>query len=299
MQSLNKPNLFVIGAMKSGSTTLHELLGAHPEICMSEPKEPCFFLDPELLKREWPEMWARGYWRSEAAYLALFSAKTTARYFGESSTDYTKRPEIDGVVDRIVAFSPEARFLYIMRDPVERTISHYWHMVEHRGETRAPINAIREDPRYINVSNYAMQLEPYMRRFGQDRVYTLTFEALIGDPRATMCRVFDWLGVSADLPPSSAVAVHNPTPPQVHRRRPGMGWLNAVRRSGMWARVGPMIPAGIRRMGVAMTQSPVARKGVDMAPVIEYLRPLQQGQTKALTNLLGRDFPEWKSLYGG
>ena len=78
-----------------------------------------------------------------------------------------------------------------------------------------------------------------------------------------------------------------------------MGWLNAVRRSGMWARVGPMIPAGIRRMGVAMTQSPVARKGVDMAPVIEYLRPLQQGQTKALTNLLGRDFPEWKSLYGG
>jgi len=298
MQSRNRPNLFVIGAMKSGSTTLHELLGAHPDICMSEPKEPCFFVDPDVLKEVWPEMWARGYWRSEEAYLALFSAKPTARYFGESSTDYSKRPEIDGVVNRIAAFSPEARLLYIMRDPVERTISHYWHMVEHRGETRAPIKAIRDDPRYTNVSNYAMQLEPYIRRFGRGRLYTLTFEALTGDPQATMRGVFDWLGVLTDFEQPSGVEAHNPTPAKVRRRRVGMAWLNAFRHSKVWGCMGPMIPARIRRLGVAMTESPIARRGVDMSQVTEYLRPLQRRQTDVLVDLLDREFPEWTSLYG-
>ena len=298
MQSINRPNLFVIGAMKSGSTTLHELLGGHPDICMSEPKEPCFFVDPDVLNSIWPEMWARGYWKNEEAYLALFSVKPSARYFGESSTDYTKLPAIDGVVERIAAYSPEARLLYIMRDPVDRTISHYWHMVEHRGETRSPIRAICEDSQYTDVSNYAMQIEPYIQRFGRDHLYTLTFEALTGDAQNTMRRVFHWLGLMTEFETSSRATVHNVTPNQVHRMRVGMGWLRNLRRSTLWERVGPMVPSRIRKLGVAMTERPVTRAKVDMSEVIEYLRPLQRRQTKVLIELLGREFPEWTSLYG-
>ena len=94
---MNKPNLFLIGSMKSGTTTLHDLLAEHPDISMSEPKEPCYFVDPDLLKNLWPEMWRMGYWKDEQAYLALFSGKSGAKYFGESSTDYTKMPKISGV----------------------------------------------------------------------------------------------------------------------------------------------------------------------------------------------------------
>lgn len=284
--------------MKSGSTTLHELLAEHPDISMSEPKEPCYFVDPRLLETLWPEMWEMGFWKNEQAYLHLFDGKPAARYFGESSTDYTKRTKIDGVVERIAAFSPDARFIYIMRDPVERTISHYWHMAEHRAETRPPLRAIMDDPHYTDVSNYAMQLAPYIERFGRERLYVLSFEELIRDPARAVREVFAWLGVPTDFVPTTLTAAHNVTPAEVRQRRPGMGWLHRLRRSALWHRFGALTPAPLRKLGVRLIEKPVARKAVDMAEVIAYLRPLQQDQTRVLTQQVGREFPEWKTLHG-
>ena len=293
-----KPNLFLIGSMKSGTTTLHELLAEHPDICMSEPKEPCYFVDPEVLRVLWPEMWALNLWQSEDAYLRIFKGKPGARYVGESSTDYSKRPRFDGVVERIARFCPEARIVYVMRDPVERTISHYWHMMEHRGETRAPLQAIKEEPHYTEVSNYAMQLAPYIARFGRERVYVLSFEGLTRDPSQAVRGVFEWLGVTTDFIPAALTAAHNVTPARVRQQRPGMDWLRRLRRSALWERIGPLLPAKLRRLGVALVEKPVARQKVDVSEVIAYLRPLQQAQTRALTDLVGREFPEWKTLYG-
>ena len=75
-----RPNLFIVGAMKSGSSTLHAYLGEHPEIFMSEPKEPCYFVELDDLEspaREVVEGW--GFWRSEDAYLALFEGANTGK----------------------------------------------------------------------------------------------------------------------------------------------------------------------------------------------------------------------------
>jgi hypothetical protein len=114
-----RPNLFLIGSMKSGTTYLSQLLAAHPAIFMSSPKEPCHFVDPKILRRAWPWMWRQGYWRSEARYLSLFSAANGAPVITEASTAYSKLPMFSGVCARILAFNPQARFMYIMRDPVE------------------------------------------------------------------------------------------------------------------------------------------------------------------------------------
>jgi hypothetical protein len=59
--------------MKSGTTYLNRLLAAHPAIFMSSPKEPCRFVDPEVLRREWSWPWEQGYCRNEELYLSLFS----------------------------------------------------------------------------------------------------------------------------------------------------------------------------------------------------------------------------------
>ena len=296
--SLNKPNLFLIGAMKSGTTTLHELLALHPEISMSEPKEPCYFVSPELLQNLWPEMWRMGLWKDASNYLALFKDKPGARYFGESSTDYSKRPKIDGVVEKIAAFNPDARFVYIMRDPIERTLSHYWHMVEHRGELRAPLDAIRDDPHYLQVSHYADQLAPYIERFGRERVYALTFEELKRDPQAAVRGVFAWLGVDADFVPQAIRAAHNVTPEQVRQKRAGMGWLQRLRHSALWDCVGRYCPPALRRIGVSWVEKKIPRREADLRPVMDYLRPLQQAQTRSLEAQLGRTFEEWKMLWG-
>lgn len=265
---------------------------------MSDPKEPCYFVDPEVLRVMWPEMWAMKFWENETAYLRLFEGKPGARYFGESSTDYSKRPKFDGVAERIARFSPEARILYIMRDPVERTISHYWHMSEHRGETRPPLQAIKEDSHYTDVSNYAMQLAPYLEHFGRDRIYVLSFEELTRNPSQSVRDVFKWLGVTADFTPSALAAAHNVTPSSVRQQRRGMGWLQSLRHSGVWEHVGPLVPAKLRQFGVSLVEKPIARKDVDVSDVIAYLRPIQQEQTLKLVELAGREFPEWKTLHG-
>jgi hypothetical protein len=284
--------------MKSGTTTLHELLAEHPNICMSEPKEPCYFVDPDLLKGMWPEMWGLGFWRDEASYLRLFSGKPTARYFGESSTDYSKLSKISGVVERIAAFSPGAHFIYIMRDPVERTLSHYWHMVEHRGEKRGPLEAIMQDPHYMDVSHYSMQLKPYIETFGRERLHVLTFEELTSDPAKAVGEVFRWLGVVTNFVPDSLSSAHNVTSQQLQQQRHGMSWLRSFRHSAFWGKIGPIAPLWLRRMGVSLIERPVQRTRVDVSEVIRYLKPIQREQTNDLIQLIGREFPEWKTLYG-
>lgn len=283
--------------MKSGTTTLHELLACHPEISMSEPKEPCYFVPPDRLKTQWPEMWHKGFWKDESCYLKLFTDKPRARYFGESSTDYSKRPKVDGVAERIAAFSPAARFVYIMRDPVERTISHYWHMVELRNEVRAPLDAILNDPHYAEVSHYADQLAPFLERFGKERVYALTFEELKRGPHAAVRAVYAWLGVDSSFVPPALTAAHNVTPEEVRQKRVGMGRLDRFRHSDLWGAVGQYCPPALRNIGVTLIEKTIQRRDVNIDAVIAHLRPQQQAQTRALEVQLSRKFDEWKTLW--
>src|SRR5579871_3186884 len=81
-----RPDLFVIGAMKSGTNYLRKLLDRHPSIFMTEANEPSYFVDPEELKVIWPERWANGYWRDERNYLRLFTGAGDATMLGEAST---------------------------------------------------------------------------------------------------------------------------------------------------------------------------------------------------------------------
>ena len=164
--------------MKSGTTYLNKLLAAHPAIFMCSPEEPSYFVDPKQLRKLWPDTWDAGFWRSEEHYLQLFQSAGEAFLLGEASTNYTKLPLVPGVAERILHFNPDARFVYLMRDPVERTISHYWHMVRFHAERRPILEAVRAEPQYLDVSHYAMQLLPYLNLFGRDHVAILTYEQL-------------------------------------------------------------------------------------------------------------------------
>jgi hypothetical protein len=127
METSRKPNLFLIGAMKSGTTYLAKLLGAHPAIFICSPEESSYFVDSAQLRKLYPKMWDLGFWRSERRYLQLFENGRTAVLLGEASTDYTKHPLFTRIPERIHKFNPHARFIYETRDPIEWTVSHYWH----------------------------------------------------------------------------------------------------------------------------------------------------------------------------
>ncbi len=205
-----RPNLFLVGAMRSGTTALHEVLANHGDIFMSGYKEPAHFTDPDQLADDSDIVSSAGYSGNLDRYLTLFEDAGSERYVGESSTHYTKYPRIGGVPERIADFSPAARILYLVRDPVERALSHYRFEVRRKRERLDPFTAFKSDPFYAAVSNYAMQIKPYLSVFGDDNIRLLLLEDLVESPEEELGSLAEWLDVASfavsQLPKRNAVA---------------------------------------------------------------------------------------------
>jgi hypothetical protein len=158
---------------------------------MSAVKEPNFFA-PHLDPVDEPRRISR-----LDQYEQLFDSGISVR--GEASTPYAEYPLRQGVPERIRERVPEAKFLYVVRDPVERTISHYNHMVASQGERRTLEQVLGDlsDPRSPSIcaSLYGLQLELYLRQFPQERVMVIDQADLLNDRRSTLRRVFAFLEV--------------------------------------------------------------------------------------------------------
>jgi hypothetical protein len=177
------PNLIVIGGLKCGTTSLHHYLGLHPEIGMSRPKELNFFV-AEL-------NWGLG----EDWYANHFAAADPVR--GETSPHYTNEPRFSGVAERIGrVLGPDAKVVYMVRDPVDRLLSHYLHNIG-GGYERRPMAEALGDPEsaYVQRSLYARQAEPYLEHLGIDRIAFVTREELRDRREETMRRMFEFAGV--------------------------------------------------------------------------------------------------------
>lgn len=279
------PNLFLIGAMKAGTTSLHEYLAAHPEIFMCSKKEPRFFADETSLAKG--ENW----------YLNLFGSARDEVIVGESSTAYSRSFRFPGVPERIARFNPEARIMYVMRDPVARTISHYWFQVRFFHEKRDMLTAFREDPKYTDASNYALQLAPYVRLFGSDNVATLTSEELSTNTLLTVQRLFRWLGVESSFKPPSVGLKLNITPDTIIlRQNPRLNRvLDSAIGQKLKLRVPPTLTSFAKR--VFCRYEYLDRNSQPIENAIEFLRSSQLEQVAALRDLVGRDFPEWRMLW--
>ncbi len=176
------PNLVVIGGLKCGTTSLHHYLNLHPAVAMSRPKELNFF----VAELNWP---LGADW-----YARHFDPAATVR--GESSPHYTNRPRFDGVAERMRELLGDAHLIYVVRDPIDRMLSHYLHNVGGAYEDRALEDALA-DPHssYVNRSRYFFQLEPYLEAFGPESIAIVAREELLRDRPETMRRAFEFVGV--------------------------------------------------------------------------------------------------------
>ena len=177
----NAPDFVIIGAMKCATTTLHEQLDAQAGVFMSEPKEPNFFSNDEQFQRgiDW--------------YLSLFSSAQPGDLCGESSTHYTKLPTYPSTIDRLKQHAPNAKFIYVMRHPVERLISHYMHEWSRRTVSGSLSQALQVRPELYQYSQYSMQLKPYLETFGPDKVLPVFFERVKQFPEAELARIGEFL----------------------------------------------------------------------------------------------------------
>ncbi len=175
-------DFMLIGAQKAGSTSLSHQLSQHPQISFCKHKEPDFF----STTRDWES--------GLTDYHALFEQRPE-RLYGEGSTTYTWIPEYPQTAWKIHAYNPNVKLMYMMRQPVERVISHYTHHLL-RARTLFPgEREVFEVPTYINHSRYGMQLRPYLELFPKQNTLLLIFEEYILQPMQTLYRVADFLGI--------------------------------------------------------------------------------------------------------
>ncbi len=181
-------DFYIIGAMKCATSTLHDQLARRRRFFLSDPKEPNFFSDDVA------------YSRGLGEYAALFRDADPEHIVGESSTHYTKLPTFPHTVERIAKHTPNARFIYVMRDPLARIVSQYIHEWSLR-EVDVPIDeAVQKHRRFIAYSSYAYQLKPYLKTFGPDRILPVFFESLVDNPRLELERVARFVGDDSDEP---------------------------------------------------------------------------------------------------
>lgn len=179
------PNFLIIGAMKAGTTSLYHYLRPHPQLFMASIKELDFFVE-EL-------NWSRGidWYRKQFARAGRYPAR------GEASTNYSKYPRFSGVPERIARLVPQARLIYVVRDPIDRMRSHYQHSFA-LGVERAPISeALINNPAYVTSSRYGLQVEQYRAHFPPDQLLIVTSEDLRDKREQTMKRVYEFLGIDA------------------------------------------------------------------------------------------------------
>jgi hypothetical protein len=203
------PNLFLVGAPKAGTTSIHYYLSQHPEVFMSPTKEPHFF--SEDLRLPWVSE------ISESEYLQLFNGRTTESVVGESSTWYLYSQT---AAKNIKAFNPDAKVLISLRSPVDLLYSLFLHRRyagsetattladalarEHKykdvGETNSDTSA-QSLIRYGEVALYVHQVQRYLYNLPPKNVHILLFDDLLNSPVRTLKNIFQFLGVDHSFVP--------------------------------------------------------------------------------------------------
>lgn len=218
-------HFFIIGAQRSGSTFLYQVLDEHPGIRMARPMrpEPKFFLDPGAV--------ALG----RSAYLERhFPDAAAGAVLGEKSTSYLESPAAGA---RIQELFPQAQVIAILRDPVERALSNHAFSVANGIEPRSLSEVFLEGvPRpvstmatsvspydYVERGHYHHYLPPFLERFGP-RMHVLIFEETVGRVQAVQ-HLYRALGVDPGfVPPSlqhrvnAAPAANDPVRDEVRKR---------------------------------------------------------------------------------
>jgi hypothetical protein len=270
------PNLLIVGAGKCGTSSLHHYLGQHPEVSMSRPKETNFFVRDN---------------RTELLDWYASCCDPAARVRGEASPSYTLYPVFTDVAARVHSLIPEAKLIYLVRDPLTRVVAQYVEMRAIDFDRRPFEKAVgeREESRnfYVAGSRYATQVEQYLRFFAQERILVLDQEQMRSDRAATLRKVFEFLGVDPSYRSPSFDEELNTRGQKVHTRALAR-WLRRPAAARFVGKVPPAVRAQLKRPLVTEIEQPQLegelrdRLSAELAPEVERLR--------ALTGLR---FPSW------
>ena len=183
----DRTDLVIVGAQKSATTTLFDMLAQSPRIAAARPKEPHFFSTVDDWRSRLDEY--HRIYRGQTGFLRL-----------EASTSYTffphRRPQI---WNDLKEYNPDIRVIYIIRKPTDRILSHYRHSLRRGYTTKGLHEFVAEYPLATAICRYHSQIEPYLQTLGGDNVLILTFEEVVSRQAGTLARIAQF----ASLPQAS------------------------------------------------------------------------------------------------
>ncbi len=288
------PNLFMIGAPKCGTTSLYHWIRQHPDIYMTEDKEPAFF-DEDAHYCKGIEYYARRY----------FGRAGGCKIRGEATQSYLYR--VHPVAERIREdIGTAVRFVVVLRDPVERLWSHYLHMVRRGSETLSIREALAaEEERlasgsrawinYYSGGLYAQQLEAWFELFPRERFLILKTDELREAPISACKKVFIFLGVDREFEPDVSVRKNEAAAARIPLLAAMFNRENAIT-----GRLKHLVPFPLRKQirdvvnEFNVKDLPESERVLD--PVLEAeLRERYVPAIEELERLLGWDLEKWKA----
>lgn len=301
------PNLFIVGAPKSGTTSLYEYLKGHPQVFMSAVKEPCYFATDLAFDRSGNFL---VYERDAALYQELFADAGDAKLRGEGSTRYLYSHDAPALIHRA---SPDARIIAMLRNPVDMIQSLHAHKLAGGTEDLASLEealdaeadraAGRRLPEFSNPklatyrdrARYGEQLPRWFDEFGRDRVRVIIFEDMVRDTPGEFRALLEFLGVDPTYAPESFTA-HN----AAHGTRSALVRRLGRGRVAQWLawRVLPHIIGATRTRSMAQRfgHSRINRRTVPRGKLAPELRRRLEDDfapdVARLSSLLGRDMSQ-------
>ena len=209
------PNFLIIGAAKSGTTALYRYLKQHPDIFMSERKEPHFFsFTNETKMTRGPGDYVKTAITDFNLYCKLFDSVKNEIAIGEASPTYIY---IKGTAERIYSILPNVKLLAILRNPVDRAFSAYMHQVRDGYEDSKDFKEAlsKENERiknnwgpiwhYVNAGYYYEQLIPYFNSFNKDNIKIIIYDDFVKNPIKEIKNIYSFLGVDDSYIPDMSV----------------------------------------------------------------------------------------------
>jgi hypothetical protein len=295
----NLPNLFVIGAAKSGTTTLYSILARHPEVFMSQPKATRFFVKDKFYKN------------GLAWYLqTFFDGAERYSVRGEATPSYLANAEITAPRIKNTVPDNNIKFIAIFRNPVERAYSHYWYNRDTKKDFQEASSfeeaLIQEQQRaagnntattghthirdYFKNGNYADYLKEYFKFFDREQFLLLLTEDLYKEYfQATSTKIANFMNIG-DAPTSytkenqSRKVGSRPSVKFVRKQRGFMSLLKAILPSS--------IQDLLRNRYAKMISQPVKYHPITSETKIKLLERYKPGIME-LQNVMNRDLSHW------
>ncbi|MHC4063002.1 MAG: sulfotransferase domain-containing protein [Planctomycetota bacterium] len=275
------PDFLIIGAMKAGTTSLFRDLDANPAVFMPHQKELGNLANDEVCTD-----------RGRSAYAAFFERARPDQIRGEASTEYTKLPDVPQVAKRArEVIGGGLKALYLIREPVSRIVSQHHHELP-GGKISCDIDeAVRELPRLINYSRYAMQITPWLEALGPEQILILRFETYIENRRDSVDEVCGFLGIDASSDPLRTNIVYNKSENKPLTRGP----LAPLVRSAVYRKlIRPHLPHSTRDgLRKALLPKALPRPKPPSVETVRYIIDQLRDDGERLRTIMGRPEPLW------